>query len=103
MKSLELFMAYAVTDNCIANLSLYKNSMKRILLKENNRWVNGNTMTIDGFETDWEYKRGKARYYLNYSYSFSTYEYGGKVPEIGNNTANLGILYAFTNNIKLLG
>ena len=39
--------------------------------------------------------------YLNYTYNFSIYEYGEKVPEIGNNNANAGILYAFTNNIKL--
>ena len=101
MRSMELSMAYVFTENFIANLTFYKNYVKELLTKEGNRWVNGSKLNTDGFEAGLDYVRGKIKSYFNYTYNLSNYEYGDKVPEVGNNNANIGILYAFTNKIKL--
>lgn len=94
-------MAYTFTENFIANLTLYKNFVKEKLTKEGNRWVNGSKLNTDGFEAGLDYVRGKIKAYFNYTYNSSGFENGEKIPEIGNNNANIGILYAFSNNIKL--
>jgi iron complex outermembrane receptor protein len=101
MKSMELYMAYNVTKNFIADLSLYKNNMKGVFTKEESRWVNGPKLNTDGFETTLEYASGKIKSYFNYTYNSSRYELGEKIPEIGVHYANFGISYAFTNNIRL--
>jgi len=101
LRSVELSIAYSFAENLIASLSLYKNNMKGVLTKEESRWVNGPKLNTDGFETTLEYARGKIKSYLNYTYNSSSYEHGEKVPEIGNHNANIGISYAFTNNIRL--
>ena len=101
MRSMELSVAYVFTENLLANLTLYKNYVKEKLTKEGRRWVNGGKLNTDGFEAGLDYVRGKIKSYFNYTYNLSNYEYGDKVPEVGNNNANIGILYAFTNNIKL--
>jgi outer membrane receptor protein involved in Fe transport len=101
MKSLEFATAYAFTDNFIANLSLYKNIMKGTFTREVRRQTNGPDVKTDGFEVALEYRKGKIKPYLNYTYNSSIYENGEKIPEIGNHNANVGIIYAFTNKIKL--
>jgi len=101
LKSMEFSIAYSFTENFIANLSLYKNNMKGQLTKEGRRWVNGPKLNTDGFELALGYIRGKIKSYFNYTYNSSTYENRERVPEIGKNNANIGILCAITNKIKL--
>ncbi len=101
MSSAELSLAYTFTENFIANLSLYKNNMKGKLTKEGRRWINGQKLNTDGFETTLEYAKGKIKSYINYTYNSSSYEHEEKVPEIGKHNANIGISYAFTHNIRL--
>lgn len=101
MRSAELSLTYTFTENFIANLSLYKNNMKGKLTKEGRRWINGPKLNTDGFETTLEYAKGKTKSYINYTYNSSSYENGETVPEIGKHNANIGISYAFTNNIRL--
>lgn len=101
MRSWEISTAYTFSDNFRANLSLYKNIMKGKLAKEGNKWVNSGQLDTDGFEATLEYVKGKIKSYFNYTYNFSCDEFGEKVPEIGVNNSNIGIFYAFTNNIKI--
>jgi len=101
LKSMEFSIAYSFTENFIANLSLYKNNMKGQLTKEGRRWVNGPKLNTDGFELALGYVMGKIKSYFNYTYNSSTYENRERVPEIGKNNANIGILCAITNKIKL--
>jgi len=101
MRSLEIALAYAYAENFIASLSVYKNTMKGAFTREERRQTNGPDVKTDGFEAALEYKWGKIRCYFNYTYNLSIYENGEKIPEIGNNNVNVGMLYAFTNRIKL--
>ena len=101
MRSLEIALAYAYAENFIAGLSVYKNTMKGTLTREERRQANGPDVKTDGFEVALEYKWKKIRTYFNYTYNLSIYENGEKIPEIGNNVVNAGMLYAFTNRIKL--
>ena len=101
MKSMELALGYTFTNNFIAQLSVYKNHMKRIFTREERRQTNGPRMNTDGFEVTLEYVRGWVKSYVNYTYNFSVYEDGGEVPEIGKNNANGGILLGFTKTMKL--
>ncbi len=101
MRSLEIALAYAYAENFIASLSVYKNTMKGTFTREERRQTNGPDVKTDGFEVALEYKWEKIRSYFNYTYNLSIYENGEKLPEIGNNNVNVGMLYAFTNRIKL--
>lgn len=101
MRSLELSAIYAFNDYLIANMSYYHNSIKGKFTKEGNRWINGDRLNTDGFEASLEYARGKFKSYFNYTYNSSVWDYGEKIPEIGKNNANVGVLYGFTNNLKL--
>lgn len=101
MRSLEIALAYAYAENFIASLSVYKNTMKGTFTREERRQTNGPDVKTDGFEVTLEYKWRKIRCYFNYTYNLSTYENGEKIPEIGNNVVNAGMLYAFTKQIKL--
>lgn len=100
LKSMEFSITYNVKKNLLANLTFYKNYLKKILIQEENRWVNGNTLNTKGIEAGLDYVKGKINLYFNYTHNLSEYENGVKIPEIGNDNANIGILYAFTNNIK---
>ncbi len=101
MRSLEIALAYAYAENFIASLSVYKNTMRGTFTREERRQTNGLDVKTDGFEVELEYKREKIRSYFNYTYNLSIYENGEKIPEIGNNNVNVGVLYAFTKKIKL--
>jgi outer membrane cobalamin receptor len=101
MRSLEIALAYAYAENFVASLSVYKNTMKGTFTREERRQTNGPDVKTDGFEVALEYKWGKIRCYFNYTYNLSIYENGEKIPEIGNNNANVGMLYAFAKRIKL--
>lgn len=101
MRSVELAAAYVFTENFIANLSLYKNYMNGTFTREELRQTNGPDMTTDGFEATLEHAKGEIKSHINYTYNSSVYDNGERVPEIGKHNANIGILCAFTNKIKL--
>jgi outer membrane cobalamin receptor len=101
MRSVELAAAYVFTENFIANLSLYKNFLKGTFTREERRQTNGPDLETDGLEAALEYAKGKFKPYINYTYNSSVYDNGERVPEIGKHNANIGMLYAFTNKIKL--
>ncbi len=101
MRSWELTMTYAFSSNFRADLSLYKNTVERLLTLEGNRWINGTDLKTDGFETSLEYAKGKIKSYVNYTYNFSRFGTNDRVPEIGRTTFNVGLIYAFTNHLKL--
>ena len=76
-------------------------AIKGTFTREERRQTNGPSVKTDGFEIALEYRWEKMRAYFNYTYNLSIYENGEKIPEIGNNVVNAGMLYAFTKRIKL--
>ena len=89
------------TDNLLAGLSLYKNTMKGKFIRDVQRQTNGPNLKTDGLEMMLEYAFGKIKSYFNYTYNHSLYDNREKVPEIANNTANLGFFISATQRIKL--
>lgn len=101
MKSLELSIGYLLADGLRTDVSLYSNTIKGILTRSGNRWINGLSLDTVGYETSLEYIGRRIKSYFNYSFTNSEDAGGEIIPEIGRHTANIGILYAFTQNLKL--
>ena len=62
---------------------------------------NAGALTTDGCETGLEYRRGRLKAYLNYTYTRSLNTLDEQVPEIAPHGANVGIQYAFTPRLRL--
>lgn len=105
IESLEIFTAYHFSKHFKAELSLYKNRLHGLLTKEfygdDWRWINGGKLNTTGMEWTLQYAKGNVKAYGNYTYNASEYDNGEPVPEIAEHSANIGIFYAFTKNIKL--
>jgi len=103
MKSWELSMGYLLADGLRTDVSIYSNTIKGILTKSEsgNRWINGLSLDTFGYETSLEYIGRRVKSYFNYTYAHSADAEGEEIPEIGRHNANIGILYAFTRNLKL--
>jgi iron complex outermembrane receptor protein len=105
MESLEIYTAYHFSKHFKAELSLYKNHLHGLLTKEyegnNWRWINGGKLNTDGLELTLQYARGNVKAYCNYTYNASEYDNAESVPEIAKHSANIGLFYAVTKNVKL--
>jgi len=105
MRSVELALGYSFTDHLRGELSAYRNVLKNCITREEIesgwRWVNTGRVNTTGFEGNIEYRRGKYKSYLNYTYTDSDNEDGETVPEISPHTANVGFQYAFTERLRL--
>ncbi len=101
MKSFEIALAYAYSENFVATLSVYKNSLEGTFTRELHQQTNVPDVKTDGFELGFDYAWDKIRSYFNYTYNSSIYKHGENIPEIGNNNTNMGILLALTRRIKL--
>ena len=105
MQSLEFATAYAYSDNSKINLSVYKNMMYGVLSRENIgdswRWINSGELRTDGIELSLMHRKGRIKSYFNYTYNFSYDENKEIVPEIAKSDVNTGIVYTFTDKIKL--
>jgi len=105
MQSLELALAYSFTDHLRGELCGYRNVLKNCLTREdtdtNWRWVNTGRVNTTGIEGAIEYRKGKWKSYLNYTYTDSDDEDGSIIPEIAPHTANVGLQYAFTQRMSL--
>ena len=102
MRSVEVFLAYNILDNLRAEASIYRNSVYDILDKDTdlNKWINRGKLETDGFELTLSYYAPKFTPYINYTYNDSRFGNDEWVPEIADHSANVGILYAFTNKFK---
>ena len=113
MKSFELAFSYKFTKDLNADLSIYRNNVKGKLTKFSTTeiidsvevtkawWVNRGELKSYGAELFLQYVFGNNIYsYFNYTFNMSEDEDGEEIPEIANHSANIGILYAFSKNIK---
>ena len=101
MRSIELAAICDLAKNLEGGLSLYRNSLKEILSKEGNRWVNRGRLSTNGLEFSLRYAGKKLSPFFNYTYTSSEFEDGERIPEIGHHTANIGITHALTGNVDL--
>jgi len=87
------------------DLSLYHNDLSNLLVRvfqgDNWWWDNAGALTTNGCETSLEYRRGRLKAYINYTYTGSKDDLYNQVPEIAPHGANAGILYAFTPHLRL--
>ncbi|HBL76207.1 MAG: hypothetical protein A2W90_10060 [Bacteroidetes bacterium GWF2_42_66] len=105
MHSFELSLSYQVTDNLLFGTSLYSNRINEKLTKETNetvdRWINKNKLTTTGIELYANYIIRDLRFYANYTFNDSYDQDKVTIPEIAKHTANAGITYSCTENIKM--
>jgi outer membrane receptor protein involved in Fe transport len=103
MKSMEFFFANNIHRKLRAEASLYRNIVFDILVKnlDPKMWVNRGKLETDGFELTLSHHSRDRSSYINYTYNKSRFDSGELVPEIAMHSANVGILYALTNNFKI--
>ena len=105
MQSFEFATVYTYSNNSKISLSVYKNLMNGVLTRENVgdswRWINSRELRTDGIELSLIHRKGRIKSHFNYTYNFSYDENKKIIPEIAKNNVNAGIVYAFTDKIKL--
>ena len=105
MHSLELSLSYQVTENLLLGSSVYSNQIKDKLTKETigtiDRWVNKNKLTTTGVEVFGNYTIRDLSVYANYTFNDSYDQDEITIPEISKHTANAGIIYSCSPNIKM--
>ncbi len=103
--SLEAAGGWAFTKFIRLDLAVYHNRLDNLLTREvegdNWRWINLGALITDGCEAGLEYRRGRLKAYLNYTYTASRETPNGQVPEIAPHGANAGIQYAFAPSLRL--
>jgi outer membrane cobalamin receptor len=103
--SVEAAGGWSFSPNLRFDLSVYHNRLTNLLIRETEgsdfRWVNGGALTTDGCETGLEYRRGRLKAFLNYTYTRSVNALDEQAPEIAPHGANAGILYAFSARLRI--
>ncbi len=99
MRSLELAASYAVTSNFVSRVSIYDNEIEGKFTTGLAAVENGGDQSTDGIEAELEYKKNSLSLYGNYTYNYSAWEDGSRVPEIAIHTFNAGARYKFANGI----
>jgi outer membrane cobalamin receptor len=96
---------WSFSPNLRFDLSTYHNRLSNLLVREGQgdeyRWVNAGTLTTDGCETGLEFRKGRLKAYLNYTYTRSVNALDEQAPEIAPHGGNAGILYAFTPRLRV--
>ena len=105
MQSFEFATTYNYSKNSKINLTVYKNFLDGVLTRENVgdnwRWINSGELKTDGAELSIIHRKERIKSYFNYTYNFSYDENKEIIPEIAKSDINAGIVYAFTDKIKL--
>ncbi len=105
MRSVELVLGYSFTEHLRTELSVYRNVLTNCITREESksgwRWANQGRVNTNGVESTLEYRIGKWKTYLNYTFTDSGDENGARVPEIAPHSANAGVQYAFTEHVRL--
>jgi outer membrane receptor for ferrienterochelin and colicins len=98
--SLEAAGGWSFSDNLRFDLSVYHNRLSNLLTRVTQGdvwwWDNSGALTTDGCETGLEYRRGRLKTYINYTYTRSVNMIHEQVPDIAPHGGNAGILFAFT-------
>lgn len=105
MKSLELALGLALDDRLRVDLSLFRNKLQGQFAKEavgpSFRWVNSGSIDTDGLELTLTRKGARTDSYVSYTFNDSNLAGGAPVPEIGQDTANAGLLHRVNSRAKL--
>jgi outer membrane receptor for ferrienterochelin and colicins len=87
------------------DLSVYHNRLTNLLTREfegdSYRWTNSGTLTTDGCETSLEYRRGRVKTYLNYTFTKSLDAQHRQVAEIAPHGGNVGGAFALTRSLRV--
>ena len=105
MHSFELSVSYQLMKKLLLGSSLYHNQIKDKLTKETtatvDRWINKDKLNTTGIDLFGNYTTSNISIYANYTFNNSRDQDKIAVPEISKHTANAGITYSYSPNIKL--
>jgi outer membrane receptor protein involved in Fe transport len=100
MRSYEVSGAWSFSEHLRLDLAAYHNRLAGLLTRSEEeggyRWINAGETSTDGLEIELEYRGGALKGFVNYSYTDSRDEQGGRVPEIARHGAAAGLAYAFS-------
>jgi outer membrane receptor protein involved in Fe transport len=87
------------------DLSVYHNRLSNLLTRVDEedgwRWINTGALKTDGCEAGMEYRRGRLKAYINYTYTESKDDRNEQVPEIAPHGGNAGIQVAFSPRLRV--
>ncbi len=101
MSSWEYTTTYSFTDNLLAGLAFYDNSIDGKFTNMVDMVTNGDRLDTRGVELTLDYKRDGFESFLYYTYTSSKWNNGDMVPEIGKNAVSTGVLLELAKNVKL--
>ena len=104
-RSFEVAGGWSISPSLRFDLSAYRNRLSNLLtrvdVEDSFRWDNSGALTTDGCEAGLEYRWGRVRAYINYTYTRSLDMQDEQVPEISPQGANMGVLYALTPRLSV--
>ncbi len=104
-RSFEVAGGWSISPSLRFDLSAYRNRLSNLLTRvdvgDSFRWDNSGALMTDGCEAGLEYRWGRVRAYLNYTYTRSLDMQDDQVPEISPQGANMGVLYALTPRLSV--
>jgi outer membrane receptor protein involved in Fe transport len=102
--SFEVSGGWSFSNNLRFDLSLYRNRLSNLLIRVRKGndlwWDNAGSLTTDGCEANLEYRRGRLKAYINYTYTESKDDRNNQVPEIAPHGGNAGIQVAFSPRLR---
>ncbi len=103
IRSLEAAGGWSFSPHLRFDVSVYHNRLSNLLTRINQEdawwWDNAGALTTNGCEAGWEYRRGRLKTYLNYTYTESRDATDAQIPEIAPHGANAGLQYTFTSSL----
>ncbi len=103
--SLEVSGGWSLSHSIRVGLSVYHNRFSNLLTRHDEadswRWINAGRLTTEGCEPSLEYRRGRLKGYVNYTYTRSLDAQRRQAQEIAPHGANLGAAYALTRRLRL--
>ncbi len=105
MKSFEATLSFSLFKNYKLDFTAYSDILDNVLNKsydnKSYKWINSGQINIQGLEAGFKYFSSKFEYYFNYSFNESTNEADKYIDEISKHSANGGLLFSFTDFIKI--
>jgi outer membrane receptor for ferrienterochelin and colicins len=105
ISSLEAAGAWSFSPNLRFDLSVYHNRLSNLLTRISEGddwwWDNAGSLTTNGCEAGFVYRRGLWKAWAYYTYTSSLDDADKQVAEIAPHGANLGVLYVFTSDLRL--
>jgi outer membrane receptor for ferrienterochelin and colicins len=103
--SFEAVAGWSFSPHVRFDLSAYHNRLSNLLTRQfegdNYRWINSGALTTDGCEPSLEYRQGRVKTYINYTYTRSLDAQHRQIAEIAPHGGNLGMMFALTRDLRL--